>query len=132
MKNFISIFATEAMGIQPEREDHPSRTLKAIEEVSAAKAREGARMAVNDMVEMCEASTAEYVARLDAHLAANDAMTLSEARLKFSRTLKSIMKRGIRNEVEYYLVRNAVEAADPETATTLWNMLTAFEGESAR
>ena len=128
MKRFMSIFATDAMGIAADSEIHPSRVLGAIESKSRANAKEGVRMAVNDMVEQCETRSPDYVARLDAHLAASDAMTLSEARNLFSKRLRAVLKRArIGTEAEYYLVRNAVESAAPEAATTMWAMLADFE-----
>ena len=85
-------------------------------------------MAVNDMVEACETRPRDYVARLDAHLAANDAMTLSEARNLFSKGLRAVLKRArIRTETEYYLVRNAVESAAPDAASIMWALLADFE-----
>ena len=131
MKRFMSIFATDAMGIAVDSEIHPLRVVEAIESKSRANATKGVRMAVNDMVEQCETRSPDYVAQLDAHLAANDAMTLSEARNLFSKRLRAVLKRArIGTEVEYYLVRNAVESAAPEAAATMWAMLADFEAQT--
>ena len=128
MKRFMSIFATDVNGVAADSEIHPLRVLESIEAKSRANAKKGVRMAVNDMVEQCEGCSPEYAARLDAHLAANGAMTLSEARNLFSKSLRAVLKRArIRSETEYYLVRNAVESAAPEAASTLWVLLTDFE-----
>ncbi|MEO7688848.1 MAG: hypothetical protein ABIS51_06140 [Sphingomonas sp.] len=132
MKRFMAIFATAAMGIASDSEVHPSRVLEAMEAKSPANAKKGVRMAVNDMVEQCEGRSPDYVARLDAHLAANDAMTLSEARNLFSKSLRAVLKRvRIRTETEYYLVRNAVESAAPDAASTMWALLADFETRAA-
>jgi hypothetical protein len=88
MKRFMSIFMTDAKGIATDSPIHPSRVLEEVEAKSPAKAKKGVRMAVNDIVEACEGCSPDYVARLDAHLAANDAMTLSEARNLFSKGLR--------------------------------------------
>lgn len=131
MKRFMSIFSTDAMGVAADSECHPLRVLEAIEAKSPANAKKGLRMAVNDMVEACERRSPDYVARLDAHLAANDAMTLSEARNLFSKGLRAVLKRAsIRTETEYYLVRNAVESAAPDAASTMWAMLADFEARA--
>jgi hypothetical protein len=39
-----------------------------------------------------------------------------------------VLKRAyIRTETEYYLVRNAVESAAPDAASTMWALLADFE-----
>lgn len=130
MKRFLDIFATEVMGIAADSDAHPYRVLQAIEVKSPANARKGLRMAVNDFVEMCEGQSAEYVARLDERLRSSDAMTLTEARAQFSKGLRAALKRGrIVRQGEYYLVRNAVDAAEPEMASKMWAMLAAYEEE---
>ncbi|MGH6614693.1 hypothetical protein [Sphingomonas sp.] len=130
MKRFMDFFATEVMAIPRDSDIHPLRVLQAIEERSPSNARKGLRMAVNDMVEMSEDFSLDEVTRLDARLSAQDALTLSQARLQFSRRLKAILKRGwIRGEMEYHLVRNAAECTDQDMASKMWPLLATFELE---
>ncbi len=87
-------------------------------------------MAINDCIEMAARWPAEKIAAVDAELRANGLITLSTIRRRFSKRLHSILKRGrIRTEVEYYLVRGAIEdpAIAADEVTTMRNLLTAFE-----
>lgn len=128
MKRFLAIFASDVMGIADDSDINPLVVLQGIEERSLSNARKGLRMAVNDMVEMCERQPQDYVARLDQKLVANDAMTLTEARARFSKSLNSVLRRGqIVDEVEYYLVRNAVDFASIESAPVMQEMMSVFE-----
>jgi len=133
MKKFVFILATELWSIPADSELHPAHAMEAIESRSLANARKGLRMAANDLVESCETMSGDEVARLDGHLAANDAMTLTEARAQFSKSLKAILKRQhIRTETEYYLVRNAVDFVGGDAAPGLWALLADFEQRSGR
>ena len=133
MKKFVFILATELWSIPTDSEMHPAQAMEAIERRSMANARKGLRMAANDMVEMCETMSNDDASRLDAHLAANDAMTLTEARTQFSKGLKTILKRQqIRTETEYCLVRNAVDLVEADAAPALWALLADFEQRIGR
>ena len=128
MKRFVFLFVTEVLKVPADSEMHPAVAMEAIESRSQSQARKGLRMAVSDMVEMSERMSNDDVVRLDAHLAANDAMTLTEARGQFSKSLKAVLKRQhILTETEYYLVRNAVDSAEPDKAPALWVLLADFE-----
>jgi hypothetical protein len=126
MRRMLGIYATDCWGIAETHESHPLRALDVIHPPSLA--RKGLQMAINDIVEELAHAAPEHVARIDAHMAQRDAMTLSEARLRFSRDLRKIRKRGtIANENEYYLVRNAVDFADESERDALWSLLGDFE-----
>jgi hypothetical protein len=126
MRRMLGIYATDCWGIAETHESHPLRALDVIRPPSLA--RKGLQIAINDIVEELAHAAPDQVARLDAHLAERDAMTLSEARLHFSRDLRKIRKRGsIANEEEYYLVRNAADFAGEAERDALWLMLGAFE-----
>ncbi|MDO7841648.1 hypothetical protein [Sphingomonas immobilis] len=129
MKRFLGIAATEVMGVPADSEIHPSRVLAEIEvRHGKSKAKAGLKMAINDIVEMTGRYGHAETLQFDAILSAQDAMTLSQARAYFSKRLKAIRKRGeIASEAEYYMVRNAVEALQPDEAGELNDMLSAFE-----
>ncbi|CAN5638612.1 hypothetical protein BH10PSE14_BH10PSE14_00080 [soil metagenome] len=132
MKRLLGIFFTDAQGYPADSPANPLNVLAAIAEKQPAAARKGLAMAINDIVEMSEGQTPDYVRRLDAHLTAQGAMTLSEARTRFSKKLKAILRHGtLRDETEYYLARNAVDLAAPEDAARLQAMIGAFENASA-
>ncbi|MEP9359126.1 hypothetical protein [Sphingomonas sp. KR3-1] len=127
MRRTLGIFATECKGIAETDEIHPVRVLDAMH--PPAVARKGLQMAVSDIVEELSSVSRDHVARLDARLAECDAMTLSEARLLFSRRLRKVRKRGvIANEDDYYLVRNAIDFAEEDERDALWVLLADFEG----
>ncbi|MCP4621134.1 MAG: hypothetical protein GY844_32415, partial [Bradyrhizobium sp.] len=92
MRRTLGILATECMGIAETDAIHPVRMLDAMRPPSAA--RRGLQMAINDLVEDLAHASPDHVACLDARLAECGAMTLSEARLRFSRNLRKIRKRG--------------------------------------
>lgn len=86
-------------------------------------------MAIGDTIEMCSDMPLPDVMLIDEGCRLNGLPTLSEVRSRFSRKLKSIVRRGaIRNETEYYLVRNAIElASDDDERAKLQTLLTQFE-----
>jgi tryptophan 2,3-dioxygenase len=128
MKRLLGIFFTDAMGHPADSPANPLNALAAIAEKQPAAARKGLAMAINDIVEMSNDQPPDYVRTLDAHLTAQGAMTLSEARARFSKRLKAILRRGtLKDETEYYLARNAVDLAAPEDAARLQAMIGAFE-----
>jgi hypothetical protein len=131
LKSFLGFFYDHHMGgsaMPPEV--HPLNVLDDIQRRAPKRVREGLRMAINDCIEMTAPWPPEKVAALDAELRANGLLTLTALRRRYSRRLHAILKRGrIRSEVEYYLVRGAIE--DPEIttdqATIMQRLLAAFE-----
>jgi len=113
-------------------DQHPVSVLAGFEARSMAAARNGLALAIGDIVEDCESLPAERVKAIDAALGAEGVVTLSEVRARFGRAIRAIMKRGkVRNESEYYALRNAVDAmAKPERADA-GRLLAAFETRSA-
>ena len=90
-------------------EERPIAVLEQFEKSSASKATTGLRMAVNDLIEMSSHIKSSELAALDIDLAAAGLLTLTQARVKYSKKLVAILKRGvIRSEVEYYLLRGVV------------------------
>jgi hypothetical protein len=128
MKRLLGIFFTDALGQPAGSPANPLNALATIQEKQPAAASKGLAMAINDIVEMSEGQTPDYVRTLDAHLTTQGAMTLSEARARFSKKLKVMLRRGtLRDETEYYLARNAVDWAMAEDAARLQAMIGAFE-----
>ena len=73
-------------------------------------------MAINDIVEDTFHFDPAEVGKLDSALRSRGIITLSELRKRYSKDYKKIMKRGqIKNETEYYLLRNVLD--DPTEKT---------------
>ena len=90
----------------------------------------GLAMAIGDIVEMTSDLSTGQVAAVDAALKADGIITLSEVRARFWSKIKGIRRRGqIRNEVEYYALRNIVEALPGEEQAEVWDLLGAYETE---
>ena len=97
-----------------------------------SKALEGARQAVNDVIEDLGDLKPEGVEILDDALQAAGIRTFSELRRAYGRAYKKILKRGsIRSETEFYLVNGLVVdlASDLPTSerVLLQQMLSAYE-----
>jgi hypothetical protein len=99
---------------------------------SPAKAREGLAMGIADLVEMTDNWPSQDVAAIDADLQARGLPTLTNMRVRFSKAIGRVMRRGcINDDVEYYAVRNAAELAGPDDGA-LWGLLAAYEQNAAR
>ena len=110
-------------------EHRPFAALERLEGQSRAKAREGLGMAISDIMEEFEHLSPEQVAAVDAALKAEGIITFSWVRARFWSKVRSVLQRGmIRNEREYYAVRNVVEALSQDEQGSVWQMLAAFEG----
>jgi len=113
-------------------ESHPMAVLDRIEAKSMANARKGLGMAIGDILEQCARVAGDHLQRIDTALAAYGLITLSAARARFERKVRGIVKRGaVRNEGEYYALRNVVEAMAGEEQDRAWQMLAAFEEKQA-
>ena len=106
LKGFLQAFTERFFPSDLAAELRPLELLAALETISPARASLGLRMAVNDCIEMSSHWTPAKVAALDSDLKANNLLTLSEVRRRYSSAYAALRKRGrIRNEVEYYLAR---------------------------
>jgi hypothetical protein len=133
MRRLLDVVYTECLGTAIESESHPVRVLDAMFAARPAAARKGLRMAIGDIVEMLDATSPDYVDRLDARLREIGGMTLTEARSLFSRRLKQAIRRGkIGSEDEYYLVRNAAEDAARDEQQRLWGLIAEYESRVAK
>jgi hypothetical protein len=70
------------------------------------------------------------VERLDSQLRGRGLITLSELRRRYSKNYTRIIRRGrIKNEVEYYLIRNVIEdptAKNPEERELLEKLVSNY------
>lgn len=113
-------------------ETHPVACLEQIESRSPGKARAGLATAIGDSIEMTEGWSLERVAETDKLLAGDGLPTLTEMRIRFSKVIRQVLKRGtIRNEVEYYALRNAAELTQ-DGRDALWTLLSAYEAQQDR
>jgi predicted ATPase len=110
MKDFLSFYAErylKAEGLPPDKQ--PIASLEALEKKSMKMAFNGLRQAINDCVEMSLHFDHEEVEKLDSQLRSRGIVTLSELRRRYSKSYAKIIKRRrIKNETEYYLVRNVL------------------------
>ena len=84
-------------------------------------------MAIGDTIEMVEGWPAEKVERFDQLLKGEGLPSLTEMRLRFSKTIRRVIARGtIKNDVEFYAVRNAVDSVTDEQEA-LSELLAAYE-----
>jgi hypothetical protein len=113
-------------------EKWPIASLEALEKKGKNTALKGLRQAINDCVEMSFHFSHAEVESLDSELRKRGVVTLSELRRRYSKSYAKIMKRGqIKNETEYYLVRNVLcdptEKA-PEERKFLEELISDYEG----
>jgi len=111
---------------------HPLAVLARDELKAPARARQGLRMAINDIVEDTSDRDPESVRLTDQQLRLVGASTLTEVRARYSRGLARVEKRGsIKSEVELYLVKGvldgAADALSPERRDRLQSILSIYE-----
>ena len=118
MKDFLSFYDEKYLnlgGLPPEK--RPIASLEALEKQSMKKALSGLRQAINDCVEMSFHFDHSEVEKLDSQLLSRGIVTLSELRRRYSKGYAKIKKNGrIKNETEYYLVRNVLDDPTPKTS----------------
>jgi|ERR1700679_1251282 hypothetical protein len=132
MKDFLSFYAErylKAEGLSPDKQ--PIASLEALEKKSMKMAFNGLRQAINDCVEMSLHFDHAEVEKLDSQLRSRGIVTLSELRRRYSKSYAKIMKRGqIKNETEYYLVRNVLydpTEKTPEERKLLEELISDYE-----
>lgn len=93
-------------------EKRPLALLESLEKTSPASAKKGLEMAMSDILEMTGHWSAAAIAQLDLALQSAGAPSVAELRLRFSKKLAAIIKRGvIRNQPEYELVKSVLNGA---------------------
>lgn len=119
LASYVGFYATNVWKVPYDAPAHPSRFL-AQGKFTKLQLLAGLRQAANDTVEDSARYSPEQVAELDRQCVANNVLTLSEVRRRYSRQYKAILKkRRITTETDYYLVvgilcdtTNSVSAED--------------------
>jgi len=133
LKLFLSFYSRHFMSADKlPAELRPEARLEQLEKMSASRAAQGLRQAINDIIESNRRLDQSEVKALDARLRDNGIVTLSELRRRFSSRYAKIMKKkSISDETEYYLVAGIVNdgATDitHQERDTLHRMLRDFE-----
>jgi hypothetical protein len=134
LKTFLRYFFDHHMAASNlSAELHPVTVFERLFVRAPKQARSGLRMAINDCMEITTSWPAQRIAAVDTELRAQGLPTLSQLRLRYSTQLNSIVKRGhIRSEVEYYLVRGALEDPNlaPGEAGSLRKLIEMFEASA--
>lgn len=119
-------FMTMPPGLAPD--DRPLAVLERFEGRSIAMARNGLALALGDLLEMTGDLAPEQVVETDAALAAEGLPSLSEVRARFGRVVGGILSRArVRDEREYYALRNAAELLPEDQQAKARQLLGDFE-----
>ncbi|MDB5515532.1 MAG: hypothetical protein JWQ17_2290 [Tardiphaga sp.] len=134
MKAFLAFYTDRYLlnlaTLPPEK--WPIACLEVLEKKGMKTALNGLRQAINDCVEASFHFDHVEVEKLDSELRTRGIITLSELRRRYSKGYARIKKRSkIKNETEYYLIRNVLE--DPTEKTheereLLEKMISDYEG----
>ncbi len=111
---------------------HPVAVLERFEAQSMAIARKGLGLALGDVIENLSELDPERVGLIDTALRADAIITLTEVRARFWTRVRRILQRGaVRNDADYYALRNAVEALPEKEQAAGWQLLAAYEAKAA-
>ena len=123
-----------SLSLPPDLVDAFRQNMVQQEAKSAARARSGILMVINDCLEASSDFRGAELQALDQNLAALNLPTLSALRGRFWKRVAAAIKRGkIRNDTEYYAIRNVVETPQFEPQSeAIWAMLTAYEERDSR
>jgi hypothetical protein len=118
LKEFLLFCDERYRGVETLPPEHRlAACLETLEKMGKKTARSGLRQAVNDFVEMSFRFESTEVKRLDSDLRSRGIVTLSEIRRRYSKGYAKIVNRGtIKNETEYYLIRNVLDDPTEKTA----------------
>ncbi|MGC1469315.1 MAG: hypothetical protein WA793_08020 [Sphingorhabdus sp.] len=106
----------------------PLNFLSALEQKKPGLARQSLSMGIGDTLEETQNWSLKRTQAVDAALSDAGLPTLSAVRLEFSKKIASIMQRDkVRSELEYYALRNVVEAMPDADRDKAWQLLAAFE-----
>jgi hypothetical protein len=133
MKDFLSFYIERYRNVERlPPEDRPMAMLEATEKKSLKLAFKGLRMAINDIVEKSLHFDPAEVEKFDSELRSRGMITLSELRRRYSKKYAKIMKRGqIKDETEYYLLRNVLDdptEKTPQERELLEKLISDYEG----
>jgi hypothetical protein len=132
MKDFLSFYAERYLKAESlPWGKQPLASLEALEKTSKKMALNGLLQAINDCVEMSFHFDHVEIEKLDSQLRSRGIVTLSELRRRYSKGYAKIVKRGqIKNETEYYLVRNVLDDPTekaPEEREFLEKLISCYE-----
>jgi hypothetical protein len=131
MRDWFAYVSQRAFPAELIAKAQPIAHVDQLAERSPSKAREGLSMGINDVIEMTDNWSVQDVQATDAELAAKGLPTLTEMRVRFSKSVGRVIRRGrINDEVEYYAVRNAADLAQ-DGQGRLWKLLSDYEERSA-
>ncbi|MES2322238.1 MAG: hypothetical protein V4633_08260 [Pseudomonadota bacterium] len=131
--DYVGLFATVAMQIDPASETHPANVAETIvRQVGKSKALIGLRQAANDTIEATKNWNAEARAIADEGFRAAGVLTVSEIIRRYAANYQRIVKRGvIQNDTEYYVINailvNQGSAISDEERTCLHKLAEAYE-----
>jgi hypothetical protein len=109
-------------------QDQPLNVLSKFEAQSQSLARQSLQIGISDILEQTQHWQSQATHDVNLALTQLGLPTLSGVRLEFSKKIASILTRGrVRSEIEYYALRNVVEAMPDESSEKAWQMLAAFE-----
>ncbi len=133
LKAFFSFYTDRYVNLENLPPDkRPVACLETLEKMGMGMATRGLRPAINDCVERSLRFDRGEVERLDAELRARGIVTLSEVRRRYSKAYAKIMKRGcIKNDTEYYLIRNVLDDPTEKSAderASLAKIASEYEG----
>lgn len=127
MREWLALVSRRALPTDLVQEAQPIAVLDKMAERSPAKAREGLAMAIGDLIEMTDGWSGRDVQAVDAALTEGGLPTLTEMRVRFSKAVGRVVRRGrINSEAEYHAVRNAAELSERSDGP-LWRLLAAYE-----
>ncbi len=105
----------------------PLMLLDATAAKSPAEARRGLAMMIGDLIELASRVDDSALAAVNGELVAQDLPTFAEMRIRFSKAVQRVLRRGhVKDEAEYYAVRNAAELPGAD-AEKLWALLGEYE-----
>ena len=108
-------------------ESHPRSIIEQYEKHSMATARKSVQMIIGDLLEETELFTDRQIAICDEALLKQNFPTLTQVRAEFGRKVRSILRRGrIRNEGDYYALRNVADALPEAEREKAWAMIDLF------
>jgi hypothetical protein len=118
MKAFLAFYTERYANLERlPPEAWPIACLERLEGMGKTMAVKGLRLAINDYLDQSLIFDHKEVERLDSELRARGIVTLSELRRHHSKAYARIMKRGrIKNDTEFYLVRNVLDDPAEKTA----------------
>lgn len=132
MRNWFSLMVAETFPIHlMTPENDPIACLDRMAKQSPGKARQGLAIAISDTLEDTDAWPNEKIEAVNDLLERDGLPTVTHMRVRFSKVVRRVAARGvIKNDVEYYAIRNAVEL-DSERSESLWKLLAAYEERTA-